>query len=99
MPNCFRVVNHKDSIPKVPIAPWFSITRQYEHVGRPLIVNSNTMKEKRNSILGFTMNKKDPDFLESIVDPLILGRHMEDAYFEACSKLEENEFLTVYSAL
>ena len=57
------------------------------------------MKEKRNSILGFTINKKEPDFIESIVDPVILARHLEDAYFKACSRLEENEFLTAYSAI
>ena len=99
MPNCFRVVNHKDSVPKIPNAPWFSITRQYDHIGRPLNVNSNTMKEKRNSILGFTINKKEPDFADSVVDPVIIARHMEEAYLKACSKLEGDEFLTVYSAL
>ena len=57
------------------------------------------MKEKRNSILGFTINKKEPDFIDSIMDPAMLARHLEDAYFKACSKLEGDEFLTVYSAL
>ena len=100
VPNCFRVVNHKDSVPKVPSSHWFNIFMQYDHVGRPLPVNAEPIKGKQHPITALLLGLKGSEFLEGLKDSDVIARHQMQAYYTAsCRNAGRTKALYEYVGL